>query len=220
MIQLLTRSATRWLTKVLLIIGLLPLPYAMAEQDLPKSLDTEKKVAPIEAAKSKDSISKNATSDQTVTPISIEADSAEQNEKLGITVYSGNVSITQGELSIQANQVKITSVENDDTQKRTIENIIANGDPAIFSHNTENPAEQMVAKANTINYLLKPGVVTFEENAFLSQQGSSVRGNHIEYTIAERRIKAHANPENKKTRVKTIITPGDDLLFSTPEILR
>ena len=79
------------------------------------------------------------TSDHRSAPIAIEADSAEQDEKNGITIYRGNVSIEQGDLTIKADTVTIQSSTNstqtDAAPSRNISHIIANGKPARFNSN-------------------------------------------------------------------------------------
>jgi len=149
-------------------------------------------------------------------PISIEADSAEQDEKLGITTYKGNVAIVQGALSIKADLVHIISVGSSD--KRSVEKISASGKPAIFTHQATTPADSIIAQAQKIDYQLKPGIVILKNSASLVQQGSSVSGELIEYFIAEKRVTAQAGGEKtsgKSDRVRTVITPGAGILFNT-----
>lgn len=149
-------------------------------------------------------------------PISIEADSAEQDEKLGITTYKGNVAIVQGPLSIKADRVHIISMGSSD--KRSVEKISASGNPAIFTHQASSPADSIIAQAQKIDYQLKPGIVILRNSASLVQQGSSVSGELIEYFIAEKRVKAQAGGEKtsgKSDRVRTVITPGAGILFNT-----
>lgn len=149
-------------------------------------------------------------------PISIEADSAEQDEKLGITTYKGNVKIQQGGLSIKAHKVQlISSIEQADGS-RQLEKIIASGKPAIFSHQPNQQADTLTAEGGNIDYLVKQGIVRLQDNATLQQQGSSVSGDFIEYFIAEQRVVAKADPKDKKTRVKTVIIPGSETFFSAP----
>ena len=148
-------------------------------------------------------------------PISIEADSAEQNEKLGITTYNGNVAIIQGALSINADRVQIITRNGPD--KRSVEKISASGNPAIFTHHASDRADSIIAEAQNIDYHLQNGTVLLENKATLVQQGSSVAGDRIEYFIAEKRVKAQANeksPQGKKSRVRTVITPGSGILFN------
>lgn len=154
----------------------------------------------------------------TSAPIAIEADSAEQDEKMGVTTYRGNVAIVQGPLSIQADRVQINS--RNDGEKRSVEKITATGSPATFTHQAVNAADNIVAQALHIDYHLTLGSVILENNASLVQQGSSVSGDRIEYFIAEKRVKAAAggqSPDGQQGRVRTVITPGTGILFSTDD---
>lgn len=153
---------------------------------------------------------------KSATPIAIEADSAEQNEKLGLTIYAGNVSVTQGSLAIKADKVQIVSVTK--AEQRNIEKIIATGEPAVFTHQSDQQDEQITAEARKIDYQLKDGIILLEDNASLVQHGSSVTGSRIEYFIQEQRVIAETRPNGQSERVRTVITPGEGSLFTKPEI--
>ncbi len=152
------------------------------------------------------------TSDHRSAPIAIEADSAEQDEKNGVTIYRGNVSIKQGDLTIQADTVTIqsliSSTQTDATSSRKISHIIANGKPARFTQQLVNEPNPINAQGNTIRYAIEEGVILLEDNASIDQIGSKVTGEKIEYFIREEKVKAQADPNNKNTRVHTIINPS------------
>ena len=145
-------------------------------------------------------------------PIAIEADSAEQDEKKGVTIYHGNVSIEQGDLTIKADTVTIQSItstpQTDITPKRSISHIIANGKPARFTQQLAGEPKPINAEGNTISYAIKTGIILLEDNASIDQIGSKVTGEKIEYFIREAKVKAQADPNNKNTRVHTIINPS------------
>ncbi|MBT8139653.1 MAG: lipopolysaccharide transport periplasmic protein LptA [Gammaproteobacteria bacterium] len=146
-------------------------------------------------------------------PISIEADSAEQDEKLGVTTYKGNVAIVQGSLSIVADLVRIISRTVNDS--RVVGTISADGSPAVFTHSAPGSSDTTSARASSIEYLLDEGKIILQRDATLIQQGSSVSGDRIEYFIEEKRVKANAN-ENAGadgSRVRTVITPGAGIIF-------
>ena len=95
-------------------------------------------------------------------PISIEADSAEQDEKLGITTYKGNVAIVQGALSIKADLVHIISVGSSD--KRSVEKISASGKPAIFTHQATIDGNHYIDSAVVAGTITFTGTVTVTGN--------------------------------------------------------
>ncbi len=167
-------------------------------------------------------------------PISIAADSAEQNEKKGVTIYRGNVSIEQGNLTISADTVTIQSTtktsdgnsakdtnnnaannNNQDTDAasnssttRSVTTIVANGFPARFTQLQPGQSQAVNAEGNTIRYAIDTGIILLEQNASIDKPGSKVSGEKIEYYINEELVKAEADPNDKNTRVHTIITPG------------
>ncbi len=152
-------------------------------------------------------------SDYKKLPISIESDSAEQNEQLGIITYQGNVEIIQGPLRINADKIKVISAIDKDSGSQIVDQINATGSPVIFKHFAESNREHVSAEANTINYAIQSGSVTFEKNAFFSQHGAAVSGDIIEYFLEEKRVKANTNTDDKgkeelPSRVKTVIKPS------------
>ena len=185
---LLCKKLMNRLSGFIVILVCLQFIYSVvpAYADSHNSTDINKPVAPtVTANSSNNEISKptehtstgNTTTEEKKesAPIEIEADSAEQNEKLGITTYRGNVSVIRENLTILAEKVQIYSSIKNDANKRTIEKIIATGSPANFTHDAENIADRLVAEAKKINYLPKTGIIKLEENASLVQHGSSVK---------------------------------------------
>ena len=77
-------------------------------------------------------------------PISIVADSAIKDDKLGLTIYEGNVSITQGSLNILADKVTVFIVAEQ------VSKMVAIGKPASFKQQPNVDAEDVIAKADTL----------------------------------------------------------------------
>jgi len=173
---------------------------------------------PVENSASTKSTDKDSSREQSQRelPISIEADSAEQNEQQGLTIYRGNVTMTQGRLRIEADEIQIVSVKIESENNRQISEVVANGDLAVFSHRDKADSE-VIAMARTIDYSPRENTVVLTGSASLEQQGSSVRGEKIEYFISEQKVKAAASPGEKQGRVKTVITPGQGISFGSRE---
>jgi len=158
---------------------------------------------------------KPKTPSQRELPIAIEADSAEQLEQQGLTIYRGNVTMTQGNLRIEAAEIQIHSIKRQPLENRQISEVIASGDLAMFSH-TDDDNTEVVARAKKIDYAPLKDTVVMSGNASLVQQGSSVKGDKIEYFISEQKVKAAASaglPGAREGRVKTVITPGQGINF-------
>lgn len=148
-------------------------------------------------------------------PIQISADNAERSERLGHTIYRGNVIIEQGLLLLKGNTVMINtpyknnhlSVESAQDQQSVIE---ATGAPAFF-HQRDNQGVIVIAEANTIEYFPETGIIMLTGNAAIDQAGYIVTGDKIEYSTQLQSIKANADPKNNKTRVRTVIKPKSSI---------
>lgn len=139
-------------------------------------------------------------------PINIAANRAEGDEIKGITRYIGNVKITQGQLSISADEVIIG------IKDKKVSHLIAIGKPASFQQ--KSPEQGLVvASAWRITYHIKAGHLKLAGNAKVDQPQASVSGEQIDYYTHEQRVTAVGN--NSKTsnnndntsRVKVIIPP-------------
>ena len=132
--------------------------------------------------------------------ITVDADHAQINEKTGITDYRGSVVIKQGSLLIEAEQVTIYSTNG---QANTI---ICIGKPAHYQQQPNAEDGLVNARANTIEYHLDTDVITLITNASLEQQGSILRGDHINYDLKAELVEARGS-DNKQQRVHMIIPP-------------
>lgn len=133
-------------------------------------------------------------------PIYISSDSAVKDDKRGLTIYQGKVDMQQGSLSIQAEKVTVYA-ENQQVTK-----IIANGNPARFKQTPSAGAEDVRAKATTIEYRVKDKKITLTQNASLDQGGSIMTGDNINYDIDAARIEA-AGSDSETGRVNVVIPP-------------
>lgn len=140
-------------------------------------------------------------------PIEIEADSAEQNETLGLITYRGNVEISQGNLKISADRVSIKSEKPTDGDSRELKHITATGSPARLVHTASINEDIVQAQAETIFFEIGKSTISLTQNALLKQNNSSVSGDFIEYLIEQRRVKAKALDPESGGRVHTIISP-------------
>ncbi|MBF0265002.1 MAG: lipopolysaccharide transport periplasmic protein LptA [Gammaproteobacteria bacterium] len=131
-------------------------------------------------------------------PISLNADSADINDLKGISIFTGNVILTQGSLTLKAN--KLTAIYD---KSRKIHKIIAETDknsntPASIKQLPEGKNEYIQAQANTINYLIKNGKIRLLGKASFWQENSVFRGEIIDYDIDKAMLKAIGNPIGKQ----------------------
>ncbi len=140
-------------------------------------------------------------------PIHIQANSAERDERKGITTYTGNVIISQGSLVIEADKIIIYSQDND------ISRIIATGKPAHFQQKPKPEKAVIHARGNTIRFFIDKGHVQLINNASLVQEDSTVRSDIIDYYINDQKIKASSSNKGKSNqaqstqRVEVVIPP-------------
>ena len=132
-------------------------------------------------------------------PIRINADQLLRDDKLGLTVYTGEVHMSQGSLHIAADQITIYgSGENADR-------IVAEGQPATLEQQPDPDKGRVHARADTIEYYQIEERVHLEGNASIEQDGATVSGETIDYFIAEQLVKADSNLTREGNRVQVVI---------------
>ena len=133
-------------------------------------------------------------------PIHITADTAELNDKTGISIYRGDVEMVQGTTILTGDVITIHSPE------KKVNKVISIGDLATYQETTTDghivyaEAEEMVYNRieNKIE-LFRRGKVTQQDNVFRSE--------HIIYFIEEELIDAGT----PKDRVNITILPDSDI---------
>ncbi len=133
-------------------------------------------------------------------PIHVKADSAERDDKNGITTYRGDVVIDQGSLSIAAQEVVMYGSE-------AITRIVASGRPAVLRQQPDPAKGFITAKGNEIDYSVASETVRLERNAYVEQDGTEVRGDEITYDMSRQIVKANG-AANTDGRVSITIPPN------------
>lgn len=119
-------------------------------------------------------------------PIHISSDTAERNDKKGITTYTGAVQMDQGSMSIKADKVVLHSNANND-----ITLVVATGQPAEYRQKPAPDKEVVIARGNTIEYKLDTEKLHIIENASLRQgDGTTLTGKVINYDLKTSVVKA------------------------------
>ena len=153
--------------------------------------------------------------DQTIT---IESDSAERNEKTGLTQYLGNVAIRQGSLIIDANSVNVFYEDNE------VSLILCNGNPASYQQKTVD-GSLILARAGTIEYLPKEKIINLKSDASLSTNGTLIKGEIINYDIISETWRAKGGNQSDQKRIQLVIPPpktedaiqGDQIMNETSD---
>ena len=140
-------------------------------------------------------------------PIELEADSADLNDLEGISIYKGDVILTQGSTQLQAST--LTLFHN---KKHKLTKIEAIGTPASFKQRPDGQNSDVKAKANKMLYFVNKDTVYLYENAIFFQDKNSFRGDQIVYDTKNNIVKAASKktPTGKgktkpKGRVKVVI---------------
>lgn len=138
-------------------------------------------------------------------PLRVVADTAEHNELSGVTVYTGNVIITQGSMRIEADNVTLKGRDN------RVDKMEATGDPARLQQQPKPEDAMMYARAQRIIYFVADDRVQLIDKASIEQEDSVVNSDEIEYLVKQRIVKAHGGVKGetgkKPKRVEFIYTP-------------
>jgi lipopolysaccharide export system protein LptA len=134
-------------------------------------------------------------------PIRITTDEALRDEKTGRTVYQGNVELVQGTIKITADRITFYRIDQEGDK------IVAEGSPARMQQQPEPDSALMHARGDTIEYYRGEERVHLRDNAQVEQDGSTVRGDRIDYFINQRLVKAAADDSDASRRVEVVIPP-------------
>jgi lipopolysaccharide export system protein LptA len=134
-------------------------------------------------------------------PIQIQADSVEIDDKQGVSVYRGNVRLTQGSIVLLANTLTVHH------PNRKMEKAIAEGKPAHYRELLDNRPGELRAQASRMEYLATQDRLVLSGSARVWQGGNEFAGDVIDYDIAKDLVRARGGSSAK--RVEVIIQPGE-----------
>jgi lipopolysaccharide export system protein LptA len=132
-------------------------------------------------------------------PIYIDSDTQNLDMKSNRVTFSGDVKLKQGSININAD--KLIVIRNpEDGSLREIEGY---GEPATFSQLTDE-GNTLNGRARELYYSVNDDQLTMIEDAFLSQDESTIEGNKITYKIGTQKLTADSGSGE---RVKTVLQP-------------
>ncbi len=139
-------------------------------------------------------------------PVNLESDTVDINDLTKVSVYQGNVRLTQGTLLITAD--KLVVVQDDSGLSKST----ATGNPSYFRQKREGVDEVIEGWAQRIEYNAKNDKVEMHVQARIKRGQDEVRGNTIIYegqTESYRVIGGNEaiNEYNPKGRVRAVILP-------------
>lgn len=164
-------------------------------------------------------------------PISLDAQSSEFDFRNNILVFR-KVRITQGELSVAADQAQATGLDFENSHwvfrgsvkiimdqgeltsesaevtfaKKLLSVAIINGSPAQFQQRVAKTGRLAQGRADLIVYEVSKGMVRLSKNAWLSDGQNEIRGETLRYNVVDQRIVADA-AEQGSQRVHIVIAP-------------
>lgn len=131
--------------------------------------------------------------------IEISAERAYRDDKAGFTVYSGDVILEQGTLTIEAEKLTIFH------DREAADRIIAVGEPARMRQQPELEKGFVTASAGRIIYEKSRERILLRIDASIEQDGAIVSGESIDYFMAQQRVRANANKDDADARVQVTI---------------
>jgi lipopolysaccharide export system protein LptA len=128
-------------------------------------------------------------------PMDVEADRADIDDKRGISVYRGNVKITQGTLRLTADELTLHTRDGD------IVKAIAVGKPATYRQRPDGKDQDIEAEALNMEYQAAEQKLILTNQAHVQQAGDSFRSDRIDYDIAADVVKAGAGSPGDRVRI-------------------
>lgn len=145
-----------------------------------------------------------ALPEDTQQEIRISSDKASLDREKGLIIYTGNVKMQQGTLSIEAD--KVTLIRN----AQGLQKVTASGQPAKYEQILSENEDKTHAYGNTIIYRTDIEKLTLIENAGLKKSGNLFTGERIVYSIKDQQVQADGQSQEKSDgRIKMVIQPQD-----------
>src|SRR5262245_8760646 len=172
--------------------------------------------------------------------INLSADVLNSDTRNDVHVMSGNVRITQGTMSMEAEQATAKGLQTDHstwTFERTVHlrtdtadlhsdtahavfaagriaEATVRGSPATFQQRNAPADRNILGRANVIRYDFAKGTIEMTDNVWFSYGGNEFRGDTVVYNVNEQRVVV--NPAGTTTpgggRVNITIRPGGGIV--------
>ena len=141
-----------------------------------------------------------ALKSDTQQPVYINSDTQQVDMKSNQVIFNGDVSLKQGSINIDADQIVVTR----DPKTETINKIQAFGKPAKFSQLMDD-GKTISAQAIELDYSISTDELIMKGQAQLAQEGNTIKGSTIRYQIGQQKLVADSD---KNERVTTILQPN------------
>ena len=159
-------------------------------------------------------------------PMDINADNTSIDGKNSMIIFSG-LTLTQGDVSIQADEGRATRMELEDASWNFTGNVIIKIGAGHIDCDTaellfddfllrqaivveRHDDKSFVFEAGRLNYDVDAGVIEFSEQATIIEGGNQISSNMLVYNITEQRINADSTGE-EDDRVRITYTPANGI---------
>ncbi|WP_052501404.1 lipopolysaccharide transport periplasmic protein LptA [Thiomicrospira microaerophila] len=140
-----------------------------------------------------------------VHPIQVEADQLDSQDATGITRYTGNVIISQGETQLRGDQVEIQH------PNRQLHTMTITGSPALFKFHNPSQQTHITGHAQTIIYHTQQGQVQLIGEAYLEQENThTIQGPKLVYDINNQTLNAGSTDQQTGRVIMTLTPQSDD----------
>jgi lipopolysaccharide export system protein LptA len=135
-------------------------------------------------------------------PVQVSANSLNAQEKQGISVYKGDVIVTQGSMTLKGDLI---TVRHPDSQLQTIK---SNGNPASFQRFSQVDQAWLKGRASTIEYnALKKTILLIGKAQVEQPEKHIIKGPKLFYDMANQTLKAQGT-EQGKGRITVTFNPA------------
>lgn len=133
-------------------------------------------------------------SDDSTQPINIKSDSAEINDATGISIYIGNVVITQGSMVLTGDKVTL------EVLNKKVQKITSQGDLATFIQKTDD-GKLVNAEAKILVYNIRENKIILTEQAKLSESGNTFASDRIVIHTDKEIVSAGSSSGNDRVNI-------------------
>lgn len=130
--------------------------------------------------------------------IDLEADDLHLNNETGVLTYTGNVKLSQGEMVLTADTLKIHTVE------RNVNRIEAYGELARLKDRRPD-GRLITAEAKRLDYNVSKETIQLDGQGMIDHDGNKMRSDSIYYDLTTSDLKAGS--KEKKERVHMTFQP-------------
>ncbi|UHQ54811.1 lipopolysaccharide transport periplasmic protein LptA [Microbulbifer sp. YPW16] len=133
-------------------------------------------------------------------PVKVNAQKLEANRGKNLSVYSGNVVITQGSLQIRADRVEVHG-----NPEGEIRRVIATGNPAHFQQQMQQSQNLVKARARRIEFKVNADELQLTGDAHVDRDGNTLAAERIDYDLNSEKMQAQG--QSGDGRVEMIWKP-------------